>query len=284
MGIQELLMSTHSTVELQGEYLYEMMSEEARETMESPVIGKWIERCVIQAKDLPDAMALVLSSHIGSEREKQFDPEAIQTMLREICATSNRVRRGVIADLTKVVEADPAASSPLQPLLNFKGLHATTMARISRHLWNKATPESKITAYALQSFAAMCYGVDIHPSATIGDGVFLDHAHGVVIGSTAVLGDDIMILHGVTLGASGKGTDGAKRHPTVGSRSVLGALSTVLGDITIGEACTVGAQAVVTKNIGDGETVVGINNVLDKATKKKSLEAGADLDTWFYVV
>eukprot|EP00321_Phaeocystis_globosa_P002844 CAMPEP_0118844108 /NCGR_PEP_ID=MMETSP1162-20130426/84873_1 /TAXON_ID=33656 /ORGANISM="Phaeocystis Sp, Strain CCMP2710" /LENGTH=107 /DNA_ID=CAMNT_0006776221 /DNA_START=1 /DNA_END=324 /DNA_ORIENTATION=+ len=104
----------------------------------------------------------------------------------------------------------------------------------------------------------------------------LDHATGVVIGSTAILGDDIYMLHQVTLGATGKPTYGAKRHPTVGSRCVLGASSTVLGDVTVGDGCTVGASAIVTRDVPDDTTVVGVNKLVEKKDPE------SDEYTWFY--
>ena len=105
----------------------------------------------------------------------------------------------------------------------------------------------------------------------------LDHATGVVVGSTAVLGSDLYCLHGVTLGATGKPTFGAKRHPTVGSRCVLGASSTVLGDVKVGDDCTVGASAIVTRDIPDAATVVGVNKLVEKKDSKSD-----DKYTWYY--
>ena len=110
----------------------------------------------------------------------------------------------------------------------------------------------------------------------------VDHATGVVIGSTAIVGSDVYMLHGVTLGATGKPTGGKKRHPTVGSRVVLGAGSTVLGNIAIGSDCTVGAAAIVTKDAPDGTTVVGINKVVSRADVPKEDAAKSDDYTWYF--
>eukprot|EP00466_Bigelowiella_natans_P004375 jgi/Bigna1/129727/aug1.9_g4435 len=285
MSLENLLQSTDPTVELQGEVFLEMMRAEARELVSSPVIGRYVNHTILQAEDLPDAMARIILSHmrVGAPGEAPsiFDPEAVTELITSICSSSPSVRRGMIADLTKTIEADFVVESVLQPFINFKGLHAVSLARIARNLWKRGTPISRQTALALQSHGSMQYGIDIHPAAQIGDGVFVDHATGLVIGATAIVGDNVLILHGVTLGATGKRVDG-KRHPTVGSGSSLGALSTVLGDITIGDEATVGAQAVVTKDVMMGETVVGINKVLDGATKRQRMLDGYDEDTWFY--
>ena len=104
-------------------------------------------------------------------------------------------------------------------------------------------------------------GVDIHPAASIGDGVMLDHASSIVIGETSILGSDCYVLHGVTLGATGKPAPHSKRHPTIGNSVTLGAGCTVLGDVRVGDGATVGAHAVVTRNVPAGETVTGVNGL-----------------------
>ena len=115
-----------------------------------------------------------------------------------------------------------------------------------------------------------------------GNGVMLDHATGIVIGSTAVVGSDVYMLHGVTLGATGKPTGGAKRHPTIGSHAVLGARCTVLGYITVADGCTVGAGAIVTKEVPAGSTVVGVNNVVSRKDVPKQEAAKSDDYTWYF--
>jgi len=280
MAIEDLLQSTHSTVEMQGKLLFNVLQAEAKEAVKSPLIGKWVDETILSARDLPDAMGRILLGHMRSS-PALFDMEAARQMVEEICSNSLAVRVGVITDLTKAVEADLAVESILQPFLNFKGLHAITLARISRVLWKREGVHNKHAALALQSHGSMQYGIDIHPTAQIGDGVFVDHATGLVIGATAEVGDNVMLLHGVTLGATGKRVEG-KRHPTVGAGSVVGALATVLGDVMIGSEATVGAQAVVTKDVCDGETVVGINKILDGATKRERMLNGGDENTWFY--
>ena len=174
------------------------------------------------------------------------------------------MRRSVVSDLVKVLVVDPAAEGLLQPMLFFKGFHALATHRVAHSLWLDGSVASRGAALMLQSRASELFGVDIHPGATIGNGVMLDHASGVVIGATAIVGSDVYMLHGVTLGATGKPTFGAKRHPTIGSSVILGAGAAVLSDITVADGCTVGAGAIVTKDVPPGSTVVGINKLLER--------------------
>jgi len=181
-----------------------------------------------------------------------------------------------------VLVVDPAADGVLQPLLFFKGFHALTTYRVAHALWIKGTAASRGAALLLQSRAAELFAVDIHPAAQIGNGVMLDHATGIVIGATAILGSDVYMLHGVTLGATGKPTGGRKRHPTIGSRVVLGAGSTVLGDIRVGDGCTVGALAIVTKDVDDGSTVIGVNKIASRPAVPTTEADRSDDYTWYY--
>ena len=184
-------------------------------------------------------------------------------------ASALRSRQGlrhVVCDLAKMVAVDPAVDGLLQPFLFFKGFHAISMYRVANTLWTSGDAIERSAALFLQSRASCLFGVDIHPGATIGSGVMLDHASGVVIGGTAVLGNDLYILHSVTLGATGKPTaKGSKRHPTIGSHCTLGAGCTVLGDVTVGHGATVGASAVATRNVPPNATLVGVNKLVPPA-------------------
>ena len=155
------------------------------------------------------------------------------------------VRRAVVSDLIKVLVVDPAAEGLLQPLLFFKGFHALATYRVAHTLWCGGGAAQMGAALMLQSRASELFGVDIHPAATVGNGVMLVHATGVVVGATAVLGSDLYCLHGVTLGATGKPT---KRPPADGP-CVLGAGAAVLGDVAVGDGATVGAGAIVTRDV-----------------------------------
>ena len=148
---------------------------------------------------------------------------------------------------------DPAARSVLEILLCYPGLHAVLLYRISHVFYNCRL---FLVARMINYFARMLTGVDIHPGAKIGKRLFIDHAHGVVIGETAEIGDDVVMYHGSTLGGTGK--DKGKRHPTVGNNVIIGCGAKVLGNITIGDNAKIGANAVVLHNVPANSTVVGV--------------------------
>lgn len=158
-------------------------------------------------------------------------------------------------DLAIIRERDPAARGPLEILLCYPGLQALTMHRISHLLWNSRLP-LKLTARLLSQLSRTLTGVEIHPGATIGRGVFIDHGMGVVIGETAEVGDRCLLYQGVTLGGTGK--DHGKRHPTLAENVVVGAGAKVLGAITIGTNTRIGAGSVVVRDVESDCTVVGI--------------------------
>ena len=160
----------------------------------------------------------------------------------------------VIEDLDAAIKRDPATNSRFEMFVTSAGLHAVWGHRIAKFIY------SKLRMRILGRWYAQCVrfwtGIEIHPAATIGRRVFIDHGMGVVIGATAVVGDDVLMYHGVTLG--GKSLErGAKRHPTIGNGVTLGAQSIILGDITIGDGARVGAGAIVTKDVKPGATVIG---------------------------
>jgi len=218
-----------------------------------PLAAVMANRCVLERTCLVDALATTLAAKLaqsdlpgrGAGAARDGGPEAPslrcaqEGYLRETIANAigrPRVLRAVVSDIVKSFNVDPCADGLLQPALFFKGFHAMTTYRVAHELWSAGGPANAAAALMLQSRAAELFGVDIHPAARIGNGVMLDHASGVVIGGTAILGSDLYVLHSVTLGATGKATRGAKRHPTIGDRCVIGAGSTILGDVTVGDA------------------------------------------------
>jgi serine O-acetyltransferase len=154
-------------------------------------------------------------------------------------------------DICAALENDPAARSVLA-VLTYPGLHAVWTHRIEHALWTRGY---RLLARVLSQLTRFLTGVEIHPAATFGRRVFIDHGMGVVIGETAEIGDDVQMYHGVTLG--GNDPRPVKRHPTVEDGATLGANSTLIGDITIGAGATVGAGAVVVEDVPAGATVVG---------------------------
>ena len=157
------------------------------------------------------------------------------------------------ADLAIIRERDPAARGTLEILLCYPGLHALALHRLSHRLWTLGLP---LLPRVLSQLGRLLTGVEIHPGAHIGRGVFIDHGMGVVIGETSVIGDQCLLYQGVTLGGTGK--QHGKRHPTLGENVVVGAGAKVLGAITVGANTRIGAGSVVLRDVAPDSTVVGI--------------------------
>jgi serine O-acetyltransferase len=159
----------------------------------------------------------------------------------------------ILHDIRAAKERDPARPTTLQVVFAYPGVHAVWGHRISNWLWNR---RAKVVARAFAELTRILTGVEIHPGAVLGTGVFIDHATGVVIGETAEVGDDVTIYHGVTLGGTGRET--GKRHPTIGDRVIIGAGAKILGPIKIGDDSRIGANAVVVKEVPSSSVVVGV--------------------------
>ena len=160
------------------------------------------------------------------------------------------------ADLAIIKERDPAARGTLEILCCYPGLHALTLHRLSHRLWRTGSPVLSLTARLLGQLGRWLTGIEIHPGAQIGRGVFIDHGMGVVIGETAVIGDQCLLYQGVTLGGTGKAH--GKRHPTLEPNVVVGAGAKVLGSIHVGANTRIGAGSVVLRDVPTNSTVVGI--------------------------
>ncbi|OBI48417.1 serine O-acetyltransferase [Mycobacterium sp. E796] len=156
-------------------------------------------------------------------------------------------------DIRAAKERDPAKPTTLEVVFAYPGVHAIWGHRVSHWLWNRG---ARVAARTLSELTRIFTGVDIHPGAVLGAGLFIDHATGVVIGETAEVGEDVMLYHGVTLGGSGAET--GKRHPTVGDRVIIGAGAKVLGAIKVGDDSRIGANAVVVKPVPSGSVVIGV--------------------------
>ncbi len=168
-------------------------------------------------------------------------------------------RATVREDLDAAMLRDPAAQTRLDVAVNSPGLHAIWAYRLTHRLWRN--PGTRPLARVLSTLTRAVTGVEIHPGAQIGRRFFIDHGMGVVIGATAVVGDDVMLYHGVTLGGRSLNR-GVKRHPTVGDRVTIGTGARVLGDITIGDDAQVGANSVVVKPVPSGAVATGIPAVI----------------------
>ena len=167
-------------------------------------------------------------------------------------------------EIRSTKDKDPAAKNYFEVVLLYAGLHAVIAYRISHLLLKYKVP---FFPRAISQFAKFCTGIEIHPGATIGRGLFIDHGMGVVIGETAVVGDDVTLFQGVTLGGTGK--EKGKRHPTVGTGVVVGAGAKILGNITIGDNSYIGANAVVLKDVPANSTVVGVPGHVTKQDGKR---------------
>jgi serine O-acetyltransferase len=156
-------------------------------------------------------------------------------------------------DFNAALSMDPAATSKLEVALTYAGFHSLLFYRLAHWLVKRGVP---FLPRALSQFARFITGIEIHPGATIGSGLFIDHGMGVVIGETTEIGDNVTLFQGVTLGGTGK--QRGKRHPTLGSHVVVGAGAKVLGPITVGDYVKIGANSVVLQDVPDHSTVVGI--------------------------
>jgi serine O-acetyltransferase len=163
------------------------------------------------------------------------------------------VLRTIREDIQSVLNRDPAATGKLSVLLNYPGLHAVWAHHVNHWLWRRGY---RLLARCLSQLARFRTGTEIHPGAIIGRRLFIDHGMGVVIGETAIVGDDVTLYHGVTLG--GTSLQKKKRHPTLGNGVVVGNTSSILGDIVVGDNSRVGAGSVVLRDVPPNSTVVGV--------------------------
>ena len=161
--------------------------------------------------------------------------------------------KAIREDIAAVFERDPAARSWVEVLLCYSGLHALWAHRLHHWLW---THHLRLLARFLSQLARLLTGIEIHPGAQIGRRLFIDHGMSVVIGETTVVGDDVTLYQGVTLGGTGK--EKGKRHPTLANNVVVGAGAKILGNVVVGENCRVGAGSVVLRDVPDNSTIVGV--------------------------
>lgn len=156
-------------------------------------------------------------------------------------------------EIQSIMQRDPAAHSRLEVFLAYPGFHAVLLHRPAHFLWKKGL---RVLARVLANFSRFLTGIEVHPAALIGDFLFIDHGHGVVIGETSVIGNHVTIYHDVTLG--GTSLSSGKRHPTIEDGVIIGAGAQVLGPVTVGQGARIGANAVVVKDVAPHATMVGI--------------------------
>jgi serine O-acetyltransferase len=185
--------------------------------------------------------------------DSQLDALQVHDVAKAALESDRDLVEQAAADMLAVDERDPACRSLLQPFLYFKGFHALLCYRIAHRLWRDGRDS---LAFHMQSRMSERFGVDIHPAAQLGRGIMIDHATSVVIGETAVVGDNVSILHEVTLG--GTGADGGDRHPKIGNGVLIGAGAKVLGNITVGAEARIAAGSVVLADVPSRCTVAGV--------------------------
>ncbi|MGB6220905.1 serine O-acetyltransferase [Haloferula sp.] len=208
-----------------------------------------LDDVVLSRSSLGEALAIRLARKLARE---DMTREELNPLLGGIFESQELVESAA-RDICAIVERDAACDSPLQPLLFFKGFMAISTYRVSHELWGKGRKE---LALYFQSLASEVFAVDIHPAARIGCGILLDHATSFVVGETAIIEDNVSILHEVTLGGTGKET--GDRHPIVRSGVLLGAGSKVLGRVELGEGAKIGAGSVVLSDVAPHSTVAGV--------------------------
>lgn len=231
--------------------LWQIIREEtAAAAAEEPMLASFLHLTVLRHASLDHVLAFHLSSKLSSST---MDSRALFEIYLRTLESDPAISQAMQADITAYYERDPACDQYCLPLLYFKGFHAIQAHRINHRLWQNGR---KTMAYFLQNRSSEVFGIDIHPAARFGSGIMIDHGTGVVIGETAVLGDNISLLHGVTLGGSGK--ESGDRHPKISNGVMIGANASVLGNISIGECAKIGAGSVVVNHVKAHTTVVGV--------------------------
>jgi len=227
-----------------------LRNEAAQAARQESALASVLAATILNHESLGDALSYQLARKLG-------DQELRAMTLRDIFEEAYEGHPELVAiaedDLKAVFERDPACKGYVQPFLFFKGFQALQTQRVAHWLWGQGR---ETLAFYLQSRVSELFQVDIHPATRIGRGIFMDHGTGIVIGETAVVGDDVSMLHGVTLGGTGAERD--DRHPKIGKGVLLGAGAKVLGNIEIGDYAKIASGSVVLKPVPKGCTAAGV--------------------------
>jgi serine O-acetyltransferase len=227
------------------------LRNEALQTAKSePSLASLVNAVILRHDTLADALSFQLARKLGDQELRAM---SLRETIEEAIATDSGLLPAVEADLRAVFERDPACKGYLQPFLYFKGFLAIQTHRIAHWLYSRGREP---LAFYLQSRMSELFQVDINPAARIGAGLFFDHGTGIVIGETAVVGDDVSMLHGVTLG--GTGAHRGDRHPKIGKGVLLGAGAKVLGNIHVGDYAKIASGSVVLKDVPAHCTAAGV--------------------------
>lgn len=235
---------------LQAEVWECIRTEADKEAKKEPILASFLYATVLNHKHFAEALSFHLSNLLDSPTATALSiHEVMEQAYRENPAIVNAALRDVAA----VRDRDSACNECGTPFLYYKGFHALQSHRVGHWLWNHNRRE---LALYLQSQISNCFGVDIHPAAKIGEGLMLDHATGIVIGETCVIGNDVSIMQSVTLG--GTGNDSGDRHPKIDAGVLIGAGTKILGNIKVGEGAQVCAGSVVLEDVPPHTAVAGV--------------------------
>jgi serine O-acetyltransferase len=231
--------------------LWSRLRADARRIAEAePDLHHFLAKTILAQSDLGSALATLLSAKLSGGA---LSAGRLEDIVLSALGDDPAIEAAAVADLAAICMRDPAAEFGLTPFLYYKGFHALQWHRVGHYLWQNRRRD---LARFLQSRASEVFAVDIHPAVPVGSGVFIDHGTGLVVGETAVIGNDVSILHDVTLGGTGK--ERGDRHPKVRDGVLLSAGAKVLGNVEIGSRAKVGAGSVVLHDVPPCATVAGI--------------------------
>jgi serine O-acetyltransferase len=231
--------------------VWSRICEEAEEAVrQEPLLGSLMHSGLLHHATFERALGFRFSLKLASG---EMSEQILREIADEALAADTGIGAAARADLVAVFERDPACHRFLQPVLFFKGYQAVQAYRIGHWLWQTGRRD---LAYFVQMRVSEAFGVDIHPAAILGRGIMIDHAHSIVIGETAVVGDNVSMLHSVTLGGTGK--EDGDRHPKIGDGVLIGAGAKVLGNIHVGNCSRIAAGSVVLEDVPAKTTVAGV--------------------------
>lgn len=236
---------------VEADMLWHTIRQEAFQLVESePMLASYFHATLLNHKNLGSALSYILANKLVTQVMPAIE---IREIARQAYEADTTIIQSAVTDILAVYVRDPATNYYSTPLLYYKGFLSLQAYRIAHWLWKQ---DRKSLAIFLQSQIAIVFGVDIHPAAQIGCGVMFDHATGIVIGETVVIENDVSILQSVTLGGTGK--ENGDRHPKIREGVMIGAHSTILGNIEIGKGAKIGAGSVVLEPVPEHTTVAGV--------------------------
>lgn len=236
---------------LEPDPLWQLIRTEAQNAAErEPIMAAFFNTAILQHPSLAQALSANLAEQLG---DTMLSEGVISTVIADALAQEPTILDAVRSDILACFERDPACQTHFMPMLYFKGFQALQLYRVAHWLWLQ---ERKMLALFFQSKISAVFTVDIHPGARLGSGIMIDHATGVVIGETAIVGNNVSILHSVTLG--GSGCESGSRHPTIGNGVLISAGAKILGNISVGDGVKVGAGSLVLESVPAHVTVAGV--------------------------